>query len=341
MAGACGSRTVKRAAGAGTALYGERAFHQLDQIAGDEQADTGVAGRRGAAVAERHEQAFELRRAHSGAVVGDRQGDVIVRRAQAERHRVAGPAVADRVGRQLEQHLMQSGRIGADGADIGRRRLQPQRDAAGSGLRGAEIAHAAQRGGRIHRLLLHVERAGFEAGDVEQVVDHRQQVPAGGADAADAFALHVGQRPLGIELQHLGEAEDGVQRRAQLVAHAGDEFAARAIGALGQRARLQGGAGAGPVGDIAPARHRALAAAVGLARHGMALEAATVGEFESVEGLDLGRLPPFVAAPAEPGGVDHAAGHPVDQLGMVETCGQRLRQAPEPGEPAVGEQCVA
>ena len=235
---------------------------------------------------------------------------------------------------------MQPGRIGTDRAGVGRR-LQPQRDASRGRLRGAAVQHAAHRGGSVHRLLLHVERAGFQTGDVEQVVDHRQQMPAGGADAADAFALHVGQRPLGVELQHLGEAEDGIQRRAQLVAHAGDEFAARVVGAFGQRASLQSGAGAGPVGDVAPARHRAVAAAVGLARHGMALEDAPVGEFEGVERLDLGRLPPFLAALSQPRGVDHPAGQPVDEIAAVEPREQRFRQAPESGEPAVGEQRVA
>jgi len=57
---------------------------------------------------------------------------------------------------------------------------------------------------------------------------------AGIVDQAGIFVA-----PLGIEhqrrffLQHLGEADDGVERRAQFVAHGGEEAAFRGIGALG------------------------------------------------------------------------------------------------------------
>ena len=45
-----------------------------------------------------------------------------------------------------------------------------------------------------------------------------------GAERAEDAALH-----------HLGEADDGVERRAQLVAHVGEEFGLGAVGALGLR----------------------------------------------------------------------------------------------------------
>src|SRR2546425_5001051 len=51
-------------------------------------------------------------------------------------------------------------------------------------------------------------------------------------DVLDAFAL---LRAQGVELQELREADDAVQRRAQLMAHAGEELALRAIGAIGFR----------------------------------------------------------------------------------------------------------
>ena len=38
--------------------------------------------------------------------------------------------------------------------------------------------------------------------------------------------------------QHLGEADDGVERRAQLVAHGGEEPALGGVGALGFGARI-------------------------------------------------------------------------------------------------------
>ena len=57
---------------------------------------------------------------------------------------------------------------------------------------------------------------------------------AGIVDQAGIFVA-----PLGVEhqrrflLQHLGEADDGIERRAQFVAHGGEEAAFRRIGALG------------------------------------------------------------------------------------------------------------
>ena len=69
--------------------------------------------------------------------------------------------------------------------------------------------------------------AGFHFGQVEDVVDHFEQVAAGFLDVLGVAFLLVVE---GLErLEHFGEADDAVERRAQLVAHGGEEFAFEAV----------------------------------------------------------------------------------------------------------------
>ena len=63
---------------------------------------------------------------------------------------------------------------------------------------------------------------GLDLGEVENVVDQREQMPARAEHAIER--LEVLLERLGILPQHLGDADDGVERRAQLVAHVGEEL---------------------------------------------------------------------------------------------------------------------
>ena len=67
---------------------------------------------------------------------------------------------------------------------------------------------------------LDVELAGLNLGEIEDVIDDAEQRRAGVVDLADVVAL------LGIERRLEGEvreADDGVHRRADLVAHVREE----------------------------------------------------------------------------------------------------------------------
>ena len=85
---------------------------------------------------------------------------------------------------------------------------------------------------------IELELASLDLREVEDVVDHRQQRAGGVADREQVVALIGGQR--GVE-RELGHADDAVHRRADLVAHVGEELAlgaARVLGlALGARQR--------------------------------------------------------------------------------------------------------
>ena len=68
------------------------------------------------------------------------------------------------------------------------------------------------------------ELAGLDLRQIEHVVDEPEEVPAVGLDALQRLERLVRQLAVEPVGHHLGEAEDGVHRRAQLVAHVGEEL---------------------------------------------------------------------------------------------------------------------
>ena len=82
----------------------------------------------------------------------------------------------------------------------------------------------------LHRLQVERHLAGFHLGQIEDVVDQREQMLAAAEDVADEPALLIGQLADQAVAEHLGEADDGVERRPQLVRHVGEEFGLHAAG---------------------------------------------------------------------------------------------------------------
>ena len=78
--------------------------------------------------------------------------------------------------------------------------------------------------------VLQVQLAGLDLGEVEDVVDDRQQRVAAGADDLGELALLGAE--LGVE-QQAAHADDAVHGRADLVAHGGQEGALGLVGGLG------------------------------------------------------------------------------------------------------------
>ena len=79
-------------------------------------------------------------------------------------------------------------------------------------------------GGQMEPPELQLQPAGLHLGQVEDVVDQGEEMPARGQDVLQVLGLllvHLPEHPLG---QHLREAEDRVQRRPQLVGHVGEEL---------------------------------------------------------------------------------------------------------------------
>jgi hypothetical protein len=126
-----------------------------------------------------------------------------------------------------------------------------------------------------------LDLADLEPREVEDVIDDGQQRPAGRGDAVDmAGADPVEARP---RRQQAGEADDGGQGRADLMAHIGQEFGLRGGGGLGgahggqrrlaglaqvARVLLQGRLGLAAGGQVLDLGDEVTRPAVGGADHG-------------------------------------------------------------------------
>ena len=81
---------------------------------------------------------------------------------------------------------------------------------------------------------IEADAAGFDLRHVEDVVDDVEQVLPALVDVAAVFLVLVGaERPEHPGFHDLGEADDGVERRAQLMAHVGEEFGLGLVGFFG------------------------------------------------------------------------------------------------------------
>src|SRR6185503_10701197 len=91
--------------------------------------------------------------------------------------------------------------------------------------------------GQVYRYGLERGPAQLDFRKIQEGVDQRQQVRAARMD--DFRVLDVTLAAIEVLIaDDLGEAEDGVQRRAQLVAHRREEMALRQVGVFRRLARL-------------------------------------------------------------------------------------------------------
>ena len=212
---------------AGRALDVDAAVHQLGQPPHDGKAEAGAAESprgRGIGLRERLEQPRPLLVAQADAGVAHRQRDA--RRAVAERARRGAHLDAalvgelQRVGQQVEQDLPHPRRIADQrvvraGGDVGF-----EQQSLGGRLRAERVERAGDQAGQRERGVFQLEPAGLDLGEVEQVVDDAQQRLRRIAHGRHALALLLVQA---LVLENLHHAEHAVHRRADLVAHGGEE----------------------------------------------------------------------------------------------------------------------
>src|SRR5205814_9468320 len=87
--------------------------------------------------------------------------------------------------------------------------------------------------------LMQLKPARIQLGKIEQIVDDLQQVSSAAPDVRRIVGVSPG--PDGAEhlvLDDLREAKNRVERRPNLVTHAGEELALRPVGKLGRRFTL-------------------------------------------------------------------------------------------------------
>ncbi len=259
----------------------------------------------------------------------------------------------DGVGDDAAEHLVQPLRIAVDRRHpVGH--VLADGDVLGPGRRQRGADDAVHQVRHRHDLRLDLELAGDDARDVEDVLDQLRLRLGVAADDVDGLPGAVGRQRAGE--QHLHPAEDGVERRAQLVRQRREEIVL-------QPARLFGRGQAGVLGllargdDQTDAAH-ADGAAVLLLDVALALDPA----FAAVRGddavLDVVRRPvgdgaaqrvhhpraivrmdvPLVAGE---GGVEGARRHAVQALDVLRPVHRLPRQVPVPRAERGGVEQVA
>ena len=221
---------------------------------------------------------------------GIRHGDVDAAAVEPRRdaHFAAARRELDAVREQIDQDLLDRALVGEDHVRL--RRDGDAQGHAGAIRRLAHEPHAGFRGFlQIEDFFPQFELAGLDLRHVENAVDEFEQMGAAFVDQPRIF--EIARRAHGAEhlvRHHLGKADDGVERRAQFVAHIGEEARLRAVGLFGEVARLDQRLLVDlALGDVA--RHRDDVA--GLALGGRCRAAADLGPHECAVGAletDLG-----------------------------------------------------
>ena len=121
-------------------------------------------------------------------------------------------------------------------ADL-RRHVERERDALARGALADHRDAVLEQVGQGHRREVELHPPGLDLRQVEDLVDELEEVAPGVADVADVLLLALGQLAEHAVEQHVGEPDDGVQRRPELVRHAREELGLVAAGDL-ELARL-------------------------------------------------------------------------------------------------------
>ncbi len=223
-------------------LQGQRPAQQLGQLARDGQPQAGAAVTPiggGVDLFEGGEHPLLIAGRDPQAGVGDHEGHrPLARQARWQRADAVALRVRpldaqadatlgrelDGVAQQVVQDLLQAPAIG----------VQRRRQAGGHRDGERQILLARQRiehppqvlDHRLqgHRLVVHLLLAGFDARQIQHLVDQGQKIFAGGVDGPGELDLLVGEVARGVLGQQVRQQQHAVQRRAQLVRHVGQEL---------------------------------------------------------------------------------------------------------------------
>ncbi|MNM65345.1 hypothetical protein D3C81_767810 [compost metagenome] len=220
------------------AVHHQLATQQLGQATCDGQAQstaTVVAAGAGIHLLECFENGFQALFRNADAGIAYRQCQVLligggthagkqrgIGHRQVQRH-LAFAGELEGVAEQVVEHLLQLGTVGDQ--RFGHRRIHDDGE-----LQAAFHRHVAEMAGDFagqcfhpHFLAVHVHLAGFDLGQVQDVVDQAQQVGAGIMDDRCRFHFLRIQMAALVLGQFLGQDQQAVERRAQLVRHVGQE----------------------------------------------------------------------------------------------------------------------
>ena len=218
-------REAERAAHADLALEPHAATEQLDQALGEGEAEAGPLLARAAAPAllERLEDPLLVGLGHPDAAVG--HGDVDVRAAPAgpDDHGTTRAGELHRVGHQVEHDLLEPEHVGVHDVDVVGD-VEGEVDPLGGRPLAQHRRRVVENGPQVDRRVLQGHLPGLDLREVEDLVEELQQVATRAVDVVQVLLLplvELAEHPLE---EHLGEPEHRVQRRPELVGHAGEEL---------------------------------------------------------------------------------------------------------------------
>ena len=143
------------------------------------------------------------------------------------------------VGQQVHQHLPQAPRVAFERFRHARAHLAHHVDLPALDLIGHQVDGVVEGGGQVEGHALDLQVSGFDLREVEDVVDHREQVLGRSAHGLRVVVLLGRQRRVQQQARH---ADHAVERRADLVAHVGEKLAlgaAAVFGALAGRVQFR------------------------------------------------------------------------------------------------------
>ena len=207
---------------------------QLGQGPNERQAEAralgtlvGIAG-----LLERTTQPLQVGGGHADAGVRDDDFEIGADRLERDRYRAVGGREFDRVRQQVEHDLLERPAIGRD-LDRLVRQDPGQFDALVIGRQSHEGDPGRDHLAGVEPLDRQRIAVSLDLGHVQHVVDQVEQVATGLMDGVGILGVFVGQRAEQALAHDVGEADHGVQRRAQFVAHVGEEAALAGILTLG------------------------------------------------------------------------------------------------------------
>ena len=224
------------AAHAGLARHADVAAHHGREVARDRQAQAG------ATVASRRRRVRLHERGKQGVDLVQRDADAGVVHAKSPLHPgriggqqlgangdAAGRGELHRIAQQVQQSLGQPRGVAAQCVE-GARYLDRQRKPLGPRPLGDQRHAGTDDRSEREVGVLQCHPAGLDLRQVEDVVDHLQQVVGGIADLAQPVGRDRVER---IAPHQVGQPDDGVQRGADLVAHVGHKRALGPVRGLG------------------------------------------------------------------------------------------------------------
>ena len=189
---------------------------------------------------EGHEDAGQLVARNAGAIVAHHDLEAAaLGRAGQHVNAAALRGELHRVGDQVDQHLFQGALIG-----IKRRSVLFDMDhkllALFGGLEADQLEGDFEGAAGIQRIGRDFHAARFDLGDVQQIVDQGQKMRARGMDVAGIILVAgIAHRAETFLADDFRKAQNGVQRRAQLMAHIGQEGGLGGIGGFRLEALAQ------------------------------------------------------------------------------------------------------